>query len=253
MSDILFQRAVKVDGVLTDADSTPTIQITRLDTSAVVVATTITGVTHPSTGNYQYTLASVVPGVTYRAIWTFLVAGQTIVSPKDVVAHAASADWYYADQEDVEDLIATENLQIVSNLDNDDTEMDTARIQRGGEWADAYMDSYLRGLYTVPLVGMDDATTLLMADISARLVAWWLYQKRGVREASTGQTVQKSLDILFANHKDIADKALLRYRGGLDVLVATRITTLPTSGIAIGTALGTPAPDGLTPFPFWTG
>lgn len=86
LASILFKRSVKVDGVLTNADSTPTIKIIRLDTNAVVVNTTSTGVTNPSTGMYEYLLEDAESGVTYRATWTFIVDGETFQSDKQVVA-----------------------------------------------------------------------------------------------------------------------------------------------------------------------
>lgn len=43
-----------VGGALVNLDSTPTITITNIATSAVALATTSTGVTHPGTGSYGY-------------------------------------------------------------------------------------------------------------------------------------------------------------------------------------------------------
>lgn len=86
MSAILFQRTVRVSGVLTDADSTPTISIVRLDSGATVLATTSTGITNPSTGRYAYELSDPVDGVRYKATWTMIVNGQTVTSSSETTA-----------------------------------------------------------------------------------------------------------------------------------------------------------------------
>lgn len=81
---LIFTRQIRVAGVLTNADSTPTISIIRTDTSATVQATT--NMTAVSTGIYSFTLSSPIAGVTYRATFTVIVNGATYSSSSDQTA-----------------------------------------------------------------------------------------------------------------------------------------------------------------------
>jgi hypothetical protein len=99
---LTFTRRIRVDGVLTDADSAPlltdadaTYGVKRLDTGAVVVAheTVAGGIDHDGTGLYSYTLTAPTPGVTYEASFKFVVGGRTSYSTKTLTA-VDEADHY---------------------------------------------------------------------------------------------------------------------------------------------------------------
>ncbi|GIW77998.1 MAG: hypothetical protein KatS3mg104_3061 [Phycisphaerae bacterium] len=78
---ITFERELKVDGVLTNADTTPTIRIVRVlsdGTEVEIVSETSTGVNNPSVGVYTYVFSATAHGATYRATWKLQVGGSEI-------------------------------------------------------------------------------------------------------------------------------------------------------------------------------
>ena len=93
MSEIIFNRSITVNGVPTNADTTPTIKIVRTDNAQTIVNTTSTGITNPSDGSYSYTLSDVVDGITYRATWTYIISGQTIVASSDAASSEFPILW----------------------------------------------------------------------------------------------------------------------------------------------------------------
>lgn len=228
MSSITFNRSVKVSGVLTNADSVPTIQIVRLDTSAVVVATTSTGVTNPSTGNYTYTLTPVVDGVTYRSTWTFIVSGQTITTQKDITAATTSPAWDLADYQDVQDIIANPALRIIDDPDDDGAE-NLDFVQRCGDYSDAYIYGRMKAFgYATPLTGMDAGTVILMSYISAVLVIDGLNQARALLSSNPSET-----DKIIAGWRADADGQLLSIGLGTLAIVADRATDYDAAATAI--------------------
>lgn len=133
-----------------------------------------------------------------------------------------AAIWTYADQSDVEELIDAEN---VAALFETAGVLDEAKLTAAGRWSDSYINSKLRkSSYTVPLAGMDAEAEILIADISARLTAWWGYQKHGVRDAEGQRRVPGAPDdpvaAIYQNHKNIADNMLAELISGDVVIVA---------------------------------
>lgn len=228
---IQFTRTIRVSNVLTDADSMPTISIVRLDTAATVIATTTTGVTNPSTGRYSYTLAAPVPGVNYRATWTFLLDGNTVSSSsdQDVSTGTGTASGHYADSDDLYDRYGN-NITQWSNLDNSDVMADDARIQRALDHADTEVDVYFSdGRYTIPFVGYTaaDSADLTLRHWAATIAAAWLYHSRGQQDTNAiGDKLVDDLD----NVK--SDMAL--HRAGVRSLGATlTYPSLATGPVAV--------------------
>lgn len=146
-------------------------------------------------GRYQFTVPAALPaGATYQAAFKvpttigtpaltdtklsdefeFRWNGSSASEPAP-----GAADWYYADQDDVIALIGEANLRIISNVGDDDSTIDTARVQAAGEWADALCNLRFKSLgFDVPLANTNADTDALVTEANARLTAWKLYEAR---------------------------------------------------------------------------
>lgn len=146
------------------------------------------------------------------------------------------ASWHYANELAVQDIIGIDNLDEISQLDPDDINRDSDRIQRGGDWSDSYIDAKLSGCgFTVPLAHTDTRTDTLMKDVSARLVAFWLYNNRGVREADSDEQSRavRAVGGLFQAHKKMADDILNGICDGTVLITADKDSN-PTTNQAGG-------------------
>lgn len=228
MSELIFQRQIIVASVATNADSTPTISIIRTDTSATVVATTSAGVTNPATGQYSYSLSSPVVGVTYRATWTFIISGQTVVASSDLTADPVTPEWDLADYQAVKDIIGGANLAIIDDPDDAGTE-NLDLVQRAGDWSDAYIYSAFNALgYATPFTGLNSTDTLLLRYLSAELTIWKLNQSRALLSNQANQSV---IDEVVLAWKQDADAMIqtLGYRG----FSAAKVTGIDSAATAI--------------------
>jgi len=86
---LIFTRTIRIGGVLTDADQTPTLGIVRLDTGAQVVAPG-TLMNHDGTGQYSYTLTGETAGVIYQASYSIVLGGETITSSTSKTATSST-------------------------------------------------------------------------------------------------------------------------------------------------------------------
>lgn len=78
-------------GPLIDLASTPTITITNLNTSTIVVGPTSVGITHPSTGVYIYLWSAAVDQANYLAVWDGTpTVGSPLQSSELVTVYASS-------------------------------------------------------------------------------------------------------------------------------------------------------------------
>lgn len=93
-------------------------------------------------------------------------------------ADTSPASWLYANQDDVEDAIGTYNLKVQSNQEDDADQANVARIQKAGNWADAYMHKYLNGVYVTPLTNLSAEDRIILQEISVDLVIWKLSRWR---------------------------------------------------------------------------
>lgn len=132
---------------------------------------------------------------------------------------AGPAAGYYADQSDVENIFGRDNVAIWSNLDNDDTDADVARIQEALDDADSQINTALRGVYAVPVaVSGDDANVLKR--IAATMAGVWLYRNRGDRDA--GDKSKAKLDGRYASMLAGVEIELGYIRVGINPLSITR-------------------------------
>lgn len=95
---LLSQWYASVGGPLADLDATPSIRITNIATSAVAVATTTVGVTHPSVGAYGYvwsTALALAPG-DYLVVWSGLRAGNPVSYSETVTVQTPLGTRSYA-------------------------------------------------------------------------------------------------------------------------------------------------------------
>ena len=83
----------------------------------------------------------------------------------------------YASQGDVESIGGAENVRVWSNLENEDDEVDTARVRDALEYADAVIDALMaEGPYAVPLAL--GAGETIVRTWAGRLAAVWLWRGR---------------------------------------------------------------------------
>jgi hypothetical protein len=236
VSAIVFNRFIKNkdSGDPVNADSTPTISIVRTDTSETVVATTSTGITNPSTGQYTYTLDSPVAGVAYQSTWTFVVSGQTVSPQKTVIAPDSSlpVDWHYSNKSAFEIFNGFISTNIESDLDSQNSGTDDAnaslttnddKLDDAGTRGDAYIDSRLAALgWAIPLTGMDARTTTTLRDLSNHACRWQLAESRNyglyvqngssIDPAKVGLSDKKYVDDFFQGMED--EKVVLTASGG---------------------------------------
>lgn len=132
--------------------------------------------------------------------WEFKWNGSTAED-----AAPAEANWHYAQQSDVESLLGEANLRIISNIGDDDSTTNTARLQSVGEWADAYFNARFASMgYTTPLAGTTAGTDLLVTEANARLTAWKLNQARVI--ASVAGKTPAEVAAVMEEHKKLADQ-----------------------------------------------
>lgn len=217
---LTFTWSIKVNGVLTAADSAPTLSdsaavygIKRLDTDAVVVAAG-TALTNASTGTYSYTIASPVTGVTYRAALKAIVSGKTIYSTKERTS-GGDAVGYYATYENMATRLDS-NVDAYSNVEGNGTAPDYDRLTHVLEDADREIDSILRsnGFSTpVPTTSTDFD---ILTDIACDLAYVKLMDIRMVRSDAPDAMGRE----MFFKRKNALERLKFLARRGLD---ATRL------------------------------
>lgn len=143
----------------------------------------------------------------------------------------SEASWEYADQQDVEDLIGIQALKLISNEPGaaSDSVTDTARIQRVGELMDQYIDARMAVLgYETPLANMSTGTVLLMASVSAQLVAYKLNEPRMLASLSTPTSRNANvIDKLMEQHRKTAEMLLNKIAWRQISITADRLYARP--------------------------
>lgn len=200
MAQITITFTHKVNGTLTNAtsavlsDPTGTFGVKRNDTNAVVVADGA-AMTNSTTGVYTYTFTEPAAGLTYTYYVEWVYAGLTHRAEFGVTGATtdlSSATGSYCDGTDIEDRFGVENVARWSQLDNDVTTADLARVQAAITWAEATIDDFLReGPYTIPL----SPVVQTVRTWAATLAGHWLYSSRGLRdETPDGSFIQQHFD-----------------------------------------------------------
>ncbi len=132
--------------------------------------------------------------------WEFRWNGTATSTPAP-----GAADWRYALQQDVVNLLGANNLRIISNVDDDDAAIDTARVQAAGEWADAWMDARFASLgYVTPLAGTTAGTDLLVTDANVKLTVWKLNLGRVIASVA-GKTPAEVAAVMNEHKKEAED------------------------------------------------
>lgn len=150
-------------GPLTDLDATPTITITNVATSAVAVATTATGVTHPGLGTYGYSwtpAADLTPGP-YLAQWAGLKTAAPVSASEIVTVTAGLTGRSYATIVQLADYLHTDAPADAAKLLEDATR--------------ALDDALLTAVYDVDSGGMptDPQVIAAFAEAVCAIVEWW--------------------------------------------------------------------------------
>lgn len=149
-------------GPAADLDATPTITLTNVATSAVVIATT-TGVTHPGTGTYGYpwaTTTALAPG-TYLAQWNGTKAGAPVAASELVTLTAGLTSRSYATTTQLAAYLHTDAPANAAKLLEDATR--------------ALDDALLTAVYDVDAGGMptSPAVQAAFAEAVCGIVEWW--------------------------------------------------------------------------------
>jgi hypothetical protein len=150
-------------GTLTDLDTTPTITITNVATSAIAVAATTTGVTHPGVGTYGYpwaTSTSLAPGA-YLAQWAGTKSATLVTASELVTVTAGLTGRSYAT-----------TAQLAAYL-HTDAPANAAKLL---EDATRALDDALRtAVYDVDAGGMPTNPTVqaAFAEAVCAIAEWW--------------------------------------------------------------------------------
>lgn len=135
--------------------------------------------------------------------------------------------WYYANQQDVTDAISAAGLQIASNMENQDTSTNTARIARAGAFADGIMNGRFRSLnFTIPLPLTDASDVQILKQISVAIVLVQLSRWRIITISDpTGVTNGRSVLTQFADkNQKYANDMMQDIAQGIILLTAPRTT-----------------------------
>ena len=218
MSTETIRFAQYVDDVLTPvvsavfSDEAATFGVRRVSDGFVIVnaGTALNPDTDPGdVGAYFYDVPGLVEGVTYEYSIKYVddegtdYVRKTFKGPPE---SAGMAVGLYADQNDVIDMIGRDNLEVISDVENDDAAVDVPRVQRGFNSTDALIHRELRkggNLFVIPLVPLDNDAIETAKEASARLCAWWCDQNRGTRDVSPKAT-PKGVAAIYENHRQIA-------------------------------------------------
>lgn len=133
---------------------------------------------------------------------------------------AGTVSWEYANEDDVIDAIATNNLIIATQLDNGDESIDTDRLLRAGTWADSYINSRLGKMFTTPLSNLSDDATQLLKTISVNLVIWQLSSWKILQYADNRVSAKK----LYDSFKEQSDNDMQDILGGIVLFSATTLS-----------------------------
>jgi hypothetical protein len=138
----------------------------------------------------------------------------------------------YCSQADIENLFGVENVAAWSNLDNQSTTADAARIAAAIAYAGAFLDDRFRNSrYAVPLVGLSDPL-VQVTDLAARLAGCWLYESRGLadRAGAAGPGGGGGDGDAMPAQRRYVQRMVGRYLAGQDQLPAVQarmVTTVP--------------------------
>lgn len=129
----------------------------------------------------------------------------------------------YCTQSDIEARFGANNVAKWSQVDQDSTSTNTARIAAAIAEADALIDSRLRGSrYALPLSGPDLA--YVVKSWSVRIAAAWLYDSRGLTDTVDGIT-EGGEGGSMSGHRRAALAEISNVRKGVAVLDLTVSTT----------------------------
>ena len=96
------------------------------------------------------------------------------------------------DQDDIEAVFGDSNVAAWSNLENDSTAANTARITAAITYAEATFTNRLRdSRYVVPLVPLSGTHDPEVVDICAKLAGVWLYESRGIRDSEASEVANR--------------------------------------------------------------
>ena len=192
------------------SNGTATFGVKRLDNNEVVVPAG-TEMTANVDGSYSYTFEDPAGGLSYLYSVQTELGGDTTwqggIQPSATPASVA-ASGVYADQTDVQDLIGSDNLTVIGDLD-DDGNLDTGIVQRALDFADAYINLELsRNGLTTPADLTDADRAAVLRDVAAHLAVWHLWHHRGLQPLQSGG--RDGIAGVFEGYKRYADEQLAK-------------------------------------------
>lgn len=227
----------KIDGVLTDFDSTPVLRDPTLayGVKAVLAGTVIvaanTSFVHDGTGLYSYVVTGLTAGLGYIAFVERVYLGETKRSSTTWTAGVTDAEGYYAKHAKMQRRAGIHNLALYSQLDNDATSEDEDNLQNAMDEADRYVDIRARVLRatadtdaTSPrMIGTANVYFERISDLASDIAVALIYSARGF----TGD----SANVVEGQMADMDKKA----RAELDEIFGTlRVDQLAAAGATGG-------------------
>lgn len=134
----------------------------------------------------------------------------------------------YISQSDIEDRYGVDNVAAWSNLDQDDSQTNAARVTSAIAYAEQYIDDRLRGSrYSLPLTGNSANALNTIKTIAATVAGQWLYESRGMTKDAV--IAEKMLI-----NEDRIEKQLNGYLSGAMKLDAALAGSGPSAPVVVG-------------------
>jgi hypothetical protein len=217
LPSLVIIRRITVAGVPTDADTAPVLRDPTnsygviQDSSAVIIRAAGTPLVRQSAGLYQLTVDSLEAGEAYTYWIETTFDGDTTRQEKHYTAPTiaeAEPVGSYTSYDEIKTELGERNSEIVSQLDNEITDADLARIQQAIDEADAYTRRRFlnnsRGYKTDPYPGSSLAADKTVRRATTRYAAYTLVVHRQWQNG-TGDEAQKAMMV------GLRDRAMALY------------------------------------------
>ncbi len=132
----------------------------------------------------------------------------------------------YIVKSNIEAIYGVDNVAQWSNLDNDDAQANTTRIDDAISYGEAYIDDAFRnGAYKLPIIGTTGSVPRIVIDMAAKMAGVWLYNTRRIHNRSADEVGQ-----IIQGHQDEVDSLLNEYAAStrrLDAVLSHNHATAP--------------------------
>lgn len=130
-----------------------------------------------------------------------------------IINTAVGVEWFYGNQQDVTDLMGAYNLSFNTNQEGASPRLNTDRLLRAGQWADAQINLGLKEIYSMPLTALSFNDEQIVNSINidftmAQLIHWRVVQYAGADDN---------------NREVLWDNLMKHAQSGLDDLVTGKL------------------------------